>query len=602
MRIRTRRTLVGLLFLVVGVGGYLVQKNRREHRPYRTLSEHVWPEHDQCCGGGSDDRSAVSLHRHQPPNEEPYSLSFIEFDDQGYFWDAQQLTQLSDHVREAGKARGVLLIAFVHGWNHSAGVGDSNIACFEEVLKAVARMESANNRGAARAVVGVFVGWRGRVFNNDRVNSAVSFWNRLAVADRIGTRGDLARLLQVLRQLRSDVQGRFASALTITAHSMGARATFFAVRAQIAQDLMEARTNSRALTRMANMIMLVNPAFSAADYRVVHLLAQDLSAMKPSGREPVMVLMSSEADDVTRVLYPLGVRVTGWLQESKPEDRQLLWETAANHAPYVTHRLVLREGSPTSYAQPQSCGCPTARADQFTIARGRQRAERREALFQYKDIRVGAADGSPPFHMQLTPASTATPAPVMVVQADRQIIRHHGDMFNPLLVEFSTRITNASLDEQQRLEHAEGAAGGSKQTRIVARLTYPEDAAYSRDHLWVRRKGKSAEIGVTAVLVDWTGDPVYLTLPEVGAWIRVGESFGELEGTIGITELTAPVSGQVEAVNADLLRAPEKIRGDPQRMWLIRVRSSDQRTLRSLIDAAAYARLAAKETHSRVSR
>jgi glycine cleavage system H protein len=122
----------------------------------------------------------------------------------------------------------------------------------------------------------------------------------------------------------------------------------------------------------------------------------------------------------------------------------------------------------------------------------------------------------------------------------------------------------------------------------------PDDLRYSREHEWVRADGSEATIGITGFAADELGDIVYVELPEVGATLTQFGSFGVVESVKAVSDLFAPVSGEVTEVNAALSDKPELMNSDPfGEGWIARIRLSDEGELDSLLDAAAYMELTA---------
>lgn len=116
------------------------------------------------------------------------------------------------------------------------------------------------------------------------------------------------------------------------------------------------------------------------------------------------------------------------------------------------------------------------------------------------------------------------------------------------------------------------------------------DLLYSKDHEWVRVESDGvAVIGVTDFAAEQLGDVVYVDLPEVGETIDAEATFGEIESTKSVSDLFAPIAGEVVAVNEDLADAPETVNSDPYGAgWLIEVRPSDAADLEGLLSAADY--------------
>ncbi|OBF09836.1 glycine cleavage system protein GcvH [Mycobacterium sp. 852002-10029_SCH5224772] len=122
----------------------------------------------------------------------------------------------------------------------------------------------------------------------------------------------------------------------------------------------------------------------------------------------------------------------------------------------------------------------------------------------------------------------------------------------------------------------------------------PPDLHYTAEHEWVRRSGDdTVRVGITDFAQSALGDVVFVQLPDVGAELSAGESFGEVESTKSVSDLYAPVSGKVSAVNTDLDGSPQLVNSDPYGAgWLLDVQVSDvaelESAISSLLDAEAY--------------
>lgn len=122
----------------------------------------------------------------------------------------------------------------------------------------------------------------------------------------------------------------------------------------------------------------------------------------------------------------------------------------------------------------------------------------------------------------------------------------------------------------------------------------PDDLRYSREHEWVRVDGGEAVIGITSFAAGELGDIVFVELPEPGARLSQFAAFGVVESVKAVSDLFAPVSGDVSEVNGDLHDQPELLNSDPfGDGWIARVRLADAAELDALLDAAAYAELTA---------
>jgi glycine cleavage system H protein len=117
---------------------------------------------------------------------------------------------------------------------------------------------------------------------------------------------------------------------------------------------------------------------------------------------------------------------------------------------------------------------------------------------------------------------------------------------------------------------------------------YPADRKYTKDHEWIRIAGDTAEIGITDFAQQQLGDVVFVDLPEPGASIAAGDSFGSIESVKAVSELYAPMSGEVVEVNATLKDRPEVINKDPHDTWMIKMRLKSAGETGSLLDSTQY--------------
>jgi glycine cleavage system H protein len=120
-------------------------------------------------------------------------------------------------------------------------------------------------------------------------------------------------------------------------------------------------------------------------------------------------------------------------------------------------------------------------------------------------------------------------------------------------------------------------------------MAYPANYRYTNQHEWVDAKGDTATVGITDYAQHELGDVVFVELPKPGTKVTAGKSFGTVESVKAVSDIYAPVSGEVVEANGDLQSAPEKINTDPHSAaWLIKVRLANPSEVSSLMDAAAY--------------
>ena len=124
----------------------------------------------------------------------------------------------------------------------------------------------------------------------------------------------------------------------------------------------------------------------------------------------------------------------------------------------------------------------------------------------------------------------------------------------------------------------------------MSAASIPSDLRYTKEHEWARLEGDLLVVGITAHAVEQLGDITLVSLPEVGSTLKAGETFGDIDSVKAVSELYAPVDGEVTAINDGLDDAPEKVNEQPYgEGWMIKVRPADPGALDSLMSAADYA-------------
>jgi glycine cleavage system H protein len=118
-------------------------------------------------------------------------------------------------------------------------------------------------------------------------------------------------------------------------------------------------------------------------------------------------------------------------------------------------------------------------------------------------------------------------------------------------------------------------------------MAYPSDLKYTKDHEWVRLSGDTAEVGITDYAQQQLGDVVFVELPAVGTSVTAGAPFGTIESVKAVSELFAPVSGQIVAINDRVAQAPEDVNARPHDTWMVRIRVAGG-AADGLLDSAQY--------------
>ncbi len=305
-----------------------------------------------------------------PADKGDYFLSFVEFDDQGWFADRRQMDALFALLADLKKQkRETLIYVYAHGWKHNASPCDNNVVCFSRLVERLDLAEKkirSDDPARQRTVVGVYLGWRGLPFGTALNN--LSFWSRKDTAARVG-RGGVFELLTRLNDYRDSRQvGKttdpLRTQLVITGHSFGGLVVYSALSHALMARA--ARTGDTAagtqyvkVKSFGDFVMLVNPAFEGSLYEpLFHIATQ--RCYEP-GQRPAMMIVTSEADSATRLAFPAGRALSTVLQHAKsPAQQASMLKTIGHNARYVTHDLV--DETTGKDAPPivdtADCGCP----------------------------------------------------------------------------------------------------------------------------------------------------------------------------------------------------------------------------------------------------
>jgi len=386
-------------------------------RTYRTHFDANAPcvaSDNEACAGEVFTRVAPA-----PGSDAVARMGFVEFDDQGYLRDRGMKNALLAQLGELERKQPVLLIAFAHGWKHNADPRDGNVAKFRDLLTrlaaADARLCDGRPHCQPRQVVGVYLGWRGLSW---RVGKNLTFWQRKASAERVGSDG----ASEVLQQLDKVASAR-ASQYIILGHSFGGALAFSAVDQLLMESLITPRGGHAVSRTVANLVVLVNPAFEAARFHALRERAAEIPFVP--GQRPLFAVFTSRADWATRQAFPVG-RTLGTLgsEYTNPTQRREDRTTIGHYAPFWTHRLEHRD-------VPKMLAGADARA----VACG---------FKDYQFGRDGKNDWSAgPATLERLPAIlTSEPSrfnPLMIVRVDGTLIGGHNDIWNDDFTEFLYR-------------------------------------------------------------------------------------------------------------------------------------------------------------------
>ncbi len=376
-----------------------------------------------CENENSPDSHAIQHRLYQTKDAQPgdYYLSFVEFDDQGWFADRRQmealfalLKKLEEEEKNEQTNGHILIQVYAHGWKHNASACDNNVVCFSRLLertdlaeKGTAVLINDGDNIGVRKVVGIYLGWRGLPY--DGVLNNLSFWSRKETAARVG-RGGVFELLTRLKDYRDSRQNDYCvnrqkdirslpekeqeglleqlrkdypdcvinqtppsetteatptrgapTQLVITGHSFGGLIIYSALSHALMERAAKTTTNSKGTH--------YNRAKSFGDFVMLVNPAFEGSLYEPlfhiatnrcydDGQRPVMMIVTSQADSATRVAFPIGRTLSTFLEHAKsPDQAQSMRKTIGHNPRYRTHSLTSLPDLKTSDEKPDNSDC-----------------------------------------------------------------------------------------------------------------------------------------------------------------------------------------------------------------------------------------------------
>ena len=303
-----------------------------------------------------------------------YSLAFVEFDDQGELWSPAQLDSALALLERLNSGPGVALVVFVHGWNNDASpreekAEDGSIYQYRKILTRLKNDVEQRFPGVDIPVMGIYVGWRGRVSNVPLIREA-SFYNRRGAAERIAGASATEAIYRILTTMRANPNSRSV----LIGHSFGSMILERAL-AQAAVSTLLASTEQE-LIFPADLVVLLNPAGSASQTKqMVDILARNriktyrLDEEGNRYERPLLVSFTSESDKATSLFFPVGMSVKAMNKKfrdygqefcSPIAKQQYLYTHTAGHTPALhSHEVTMGpKVTGSSIAEPGGLGDP----------------------------------------------------------------------------------------------------------------------------------------------------------------------------------------------------------------------------------------------------
>ena len=401
-------------------------------------------------------------------NHNDYDLLFIEFDDQGWVQGSSkprrtgpdyltgfmsELDRLYDENRARETEHGLSVVIYLHGWHHNADAADQDVHSFRRMLQQIVAMEQRLHRAGymPMRVVGIYVGWRGESVTIPFLRK-FTFWSRKSAAERVA-QGSVRELLKRLDQFRDKSRARSKTddgkeqrnvrMLTI-GHSFGGLITFESLSSEFlryAVRFKEVRQDKSVdpwMSRVGDLVVIVNPAFEGSRYEPLRAASARLGPVEER-QLPVLIVATSEGDWATKYAFRYA-RAASTVLEMQPDDERDANVKAVGHnSRYATHELGL--GACEGHDKVCSKACRTQPpADEERI----QASVSRDILEAEYDLmrrieHEGVSDreylcGG----MELRGTDRWQPShnPFWVVHTTEDVIRDHGDIFNPRFVSF----------------------------------------------------------------------------------------------------------------------------------------------------------------------
>ena len=381
-----------------------------------------------------------------------YSLGFVEFDDQGWFWEPKQKSAVEQMIRNAsnlGRTNGapVIMVLFVHGWKNNAAYDNTNVGTFKATLTQLAALEKklsqVENR-KPRKLIGIYAGWRGLSITSDYfpvpLGMEMTFWARKNVAQKVGGYGAMTELMLDLEALQKTSNDSLPAndsktVLVIIGHSFGADVVYNAVAHIITERFISTikQHPGQLLKPMGDQVILLNPAFEAArlyDLKQLALSVADYS----TNQRPVLSIFTSEGDWATGTFFPIGQTLGTIFQSCRSS-----FQKRSNHdavgwfAPFITHQLQYQTnatesamaGNGTGKAEFLKAAKLPAAIDNILLQRRQWRAESTlQTTNAFGDCRL------------ISNGNYRSRNPILVVSVDQRIMKDHDDIGNPILINF----------------------------------------------------------------------------------------------------------------------------------------------------------------------
>lgn len=419
-----------------------------------------------------------------------YTLYFVEFDDQGWPYDqGRHMDRVLGRIRDKLEKRSARVthpcvspdaqtmhfVIYVHGWKHSAAYDDDNVANFRRLVREAAAASCDERAATKREVVGIYIGWRGRPTETPKAIDFLdnlTFWDRKSVAIDVaqgGAREFFARMDALADRANRKMRDGKAVRMLIVGHSFGGHILLTALGGSVLKSLAETVDDDRMtegacqdmrLAREGDMIVLVNAAIEGTRFEPIHSVSRLWTA--PCYKAPLLVAVTSRADEATRVSFPMG-RFFSTLFENYTSSQQKRADlnTLGHNERYLTHELGLRkDGAKFDVAQQPVEACeiwsdkpgaliPSIAAE-FSNATDFARRIRNETWNPSHPRTFCAGSVLIPIRTQDDGRPWEWRAPVMNIRVSGSLVADHSSIYAPEFVSFIRELYMDTLETNQR--------------------------------------------------------------------------------------------------------------------------------------------------------
>jgi hypothetical protein len=376
-----------------------------------------------------------------------YKLGFVEFDDQGWFWNREQLKAVEQMIRteaeigQSNNAQGIVIVLFVHGWKNNAAYDNANVEMFRQTLGQLGTTETLQTNHPARKIVGVYAGWRGLSAKWEPFKE-LSFWERKNTAHKVGGYGAMSELLvdlESLQQASNDALPANAprTELIFVGHSFGGAAMYSAISEIVTERFVDTIQHGQVLKPLGDQVILLNPAFEASRYYNLNQLAVSIGQY-PANQRPVLSIFTSKGDWATHYAFPIGRFFSTIFQKNRDQEQRVANRDAVGwFKPFITHDLIYNTNAPTLAGRNSTFNVKTQKhelhgPDKLRVSINNVHEQRKlwhpnaaKAATYYFDDTI------------LKPRAGYRPGdPLLVVSVDKKVMKDHDDITNPVLINF----------------------------------------------------------------------------------------------------------------------------------------------------------------------